>query len=123
MTKILQKLKQVDKVYTHLFSLIAAIYLINFSALCYYATGNPMTRIHGEWYWAQKFFLYSPIYCFFFSVIIGIISYWYLCDALREASGVKQNSVSPYQVSRWMVYSSTFFSIGIIYFSIAFWIL
>ena len=123
MKRILQKLEQVDRVYTHLFSLIAAVYLINFSVLCYYATGNPITRISGEWYWAQKFFLYSPIYSFFLSVIIVIVSYWYLCDALRDAGGAKANGVNPHLISRWMVYSSTFFSIGIIYFSIAFWIL
>jgi len=123
MKVILQKLQQIDTVYKNLFALIAIIYLINFSILCYYSTGNPLMKVSEGWYWPQKFFLYSPIYCFFSSVIIGIISYWHLCNLLRDSIRVKENSVNPNQVERWMVYSSTLFSIGIVYFSIAFWIL
>ena len=118
--------QQIDRFCRNLFILIASVYLINISILSFYAAGSPMTSSSQNWYWPQKFFLYSPIYCFFLSIIIGIFSYWSLCDVLRydeKISNKKDIGVVSYKVSRWMVYASALFSIGITYFSIAFWIL
>lgn len=126
MKRTLQKFQQADRFCKNLFALIASIYLINISIICFYANGNPMLSINGNWYWPQKFFLYSPIYCFFLSIAIGIVSYYSLCNSLRYDENItnkKDIAASNYMVSRWMVYSSALFSIGITYFSIAFWLL
>ena len=126
MKRTLQKFQQADRICRNLFALIASVYLINISILSYYAAGSPMTSISSDWYWPQKFFLYSPIYCFFLSIMIGIISYWSICEALRyneNISNKKDIGSIRYKASRWMVSSSALFSIGITYFSIAFWIL
>lgn len=123
MKGILAKLKTADKIYRHLFGLITAVYFMNFAILFYYATGSVLMKRTGEWYWPYEFFLYSPVYCFFASVAIGIFAYWNLADSLRHDGRTKKGKIDTNCLGRWMVYSGALFSIGIVYFSIYFWVL